>query len=93
MDCNECEQHFCPRHSDVARATKFVIEYEHDLHKAPEHEKELCMKKLDMAIAILHQAISYNQEKLFKKYILKTVKPNSDLKQYEINTDDIPFTE
>jgi hypothetical protein len=89
----DCKEHFCERHSDVARALKFCYEYEVDLHKAPEHEKELCMKKLDMAIAILHQAISYNQEKLFKMYILKTVKPNSDLKQYEINTDDIPFTE
>lgn len=71
MDCNE---HFCERHSDVARAFKFCYEYEVDLHKAPEHEKELCMKKLDMAIAILHQAISYNQEQLYKKYILKSNK-------------------
>jgi hypothetical protein len=73
MDCKNCEQ-FCPIHSNVARATKFMIEYEHDLHKAPEDQKEICMKKLDMAIAILHQTISHNQEQLYKKYILKSNK-------------------
>lgn len=79
------------------------MEYELDLHKAPEHQKELCMKKLEMAIAILHQAISENQEELFKMYILKIRDFKPDLQKYpegrpevgtyEINTDDIPFTE
>lgn len=89
----DCHFSLSEINSDIARALKFCYEYEIDLHKAPEHEKQLCMKKLDMAIAILHQAISYNQEQLFKMYILKTVKPKSDISKYEINTDDIPFTE
>lgn len=83
----DCESQFCERHSDIARALKFCYEYEVDLHTAPENQKQVCMDKLNMAIAILHQSVSNIQEKLYKKYILK------DISKYEINTNDIPFTE
>jgi|688.fasta_scaffold29364_2 hypothetical protein len=88
----DCEKHFCERHSDVARALRFCMEYELDLHKAPDHEKQLCMKKLNLAISILHQAITYNQDELYNMYILNS-KPKPEIAKYEINTDDIPFTE
>lgn len=67
----DCKEHFCERHSEIGRAMRFCMEYELDLHKAPEHEKQLFMDKLNMAIAILHQAISHSQEELYKRYILK----------------------
>lgn len=85
----DCKEHFCERHSDVSRALRFCMEYELDLHKAPEHEKKLCLDKLNMAIAILHQAITQSQDKLHEMYIYKPKK----YQEYEINTDDIPFSE